>query len=209
MSTAAQPPIPPVYRHPLGLPAGSVRALLSLLIVGQVCLFLLLPPHLARPMPLYLHAQMLMVMLYFVARGRDPLPGQPRGAAPLYLPRFFIRAFLLLGLAGVLGWQLYENPERVYDRLRPVEAQLNDWPYILATLAGCFVLGRLLRLGPWRNAAWFQDMLAWLSLMCMFAMVVEICLTLFVQPDFLQSLDRTAWECTLTGVVTTYFATRT
>jgi hypothetical protein len=208
--SSATPPIPPVYRHPLGLPAGSVRAILSLLIVAQVCLFLALPPHLveSRPMPLYLHALMLMVMLYFVARGREPLPGEPRQPAPLYLPRFFIRSLLILGLAAVVGWQLYENPERVYDRLKPVEAQLADWPYILATLAGSFVLGRLLRIGPWRNAAWFQDFLAWVSLIAMIAVVAEMCLTIFVNPGFLQSIDRTVWECVLTGIVTTYFAAR-
>lgn len=208
MSSAASPSLPPVYRHPLGLPAGSVRAILSLLIVGQVCLFLVLPPDLGRPLPLYLHAQMLMVMLYFVARGRERQPGEPRQPAPLYLPRFFIRSLLLLGLAAVVAWQLYENPGRVYDRLKPEEKQLADWPYILATLAGCFTLGRVLRMGPWRNAAWFQDFLAWISLVAMIVMVAEICLNLFIHPAFLESLDRTIWECTLTGVVTTYFAAR-
>jgi hypothetical protein len=148
-----------------------------------------------------------MLMLYVVARGGDA-PGPSRPVAPLYLPRFFIRSLLLLALAGVVGWQLYENPERVYDRLRPLPSQLDDWPYILGTLAGSFVLGRLLRLGPWRHSAWFQDILAWTSLIAMIAMFAEFCLTLFVSAEFSQALDRTIWECTLTGIVTTYFAVR-
>jgi len=208
MSAAGQPPIPPVYRHPLGLPAGSVRAVLVLLVAGLFWMFLLLPADQYPPVPLYLHCLLPTVMLYFVTRNQPTDPRVPPQPGPWHLPRGFFRLLLLLGFLAAIGWQCYNSPEVLRDRLTPLKDDLDKWPYLLGTLGGSFLLGRLLRLGPWRRAAWFQDFLAWISLLAMIAIVVEICISLFVQPEFLKSLDRLVWECVLTGIVTMYFAAR-
>jgi hypothetical protein len=198
-----------VYRHPLGLPAGSIRAILSLLIVVQFCLYFLLPPHLSPgPLPVYMYPLLLLVLLYFVFRGKSEPFGAPRQPAPLYLPRGVVRVILFLALAGCVGWKLYEDWAYVLDRLTPLAPQLAEWPYLVGTFAACFLLGRLVRLGPWRTAAWFQDFLAWVSLIGMIALVAELCLRLFVSADYTAELDRTLWECVLVGIPTTYFAAR-
>ena len=55
--------VPPV-RQPLRLPAGSVRALLALLIAGLFWLLLLLPAEKQIPIPLFLYFLAGMVLLF-------------------------------------------------------------------------------------------------------------------------------------------------
>jgi hypothetical protein len=181
-----------------------VRATLVVMIAGLFWMFLLLPADQYQPVPLYLQFLLPMVMLYFVARSQ----AEGGGAAPWHLPRGFFRLLLLVGFTAAIGWKYYEDPEVLRDRLTPLKGDLDKWPYLFGTLAGSFVLGRLLRLGPWRRAAWFQDFLAWVSLLAMIAIAAEICISLFIKPEFLASLDRIVWECVLTGIVTMYFAAR-
>lgn len=88
--------------HALGLPGGSVRALIALGMVGTVCGLLIRDP--SQPLPESLE-NLLFVILghYFAARGQapeDPAGGPP----PLYLPRGTVRVLLVAGLvaAGVM-----------------------------------------------------------------------------------------------------------
>jgi hypothetical protein len=88
--------------HALGLPGGSVRALIALGMVGTVCGLIIKDPGQALPEPL---ENLLFVILghYFAARGQapaDPAGGPP----PLYLPRGTVRVLLVAGLvaAGVM-----------------------------------------------------------------------------------------------------------
>src|SRR5262245_12200904 len=130
MSHAPPQYLPPVYRHPLGLPPGSIRALLALMIVGQFCLFMLMPGDPPPVLPLYVHLLLLLVMVYFIARGKEP--SAPHQAGPLHLPRFVIRAVLIAALVGAVAWRWYQDggPQSVLDRLTPVQSQWESWPYL-------------------------------------------------------------------------------
>ncbi len=95
-------PITPVdWRqvHAWGLPAGSVRALLAILVFGAVWTLLLVQPGAA--IPDYLRDLLFIIMgHYFAARHRaaaDPEPGPP----PLYLPRGSVRFVLIAGSIAV------------------------------------------------------------------------------------------------------------
>jgi hypothetical protein len=85
--------------QPLGLPPGSIRALLAILIFGTVWALLLVQP--GAEIPDYLRDLLFIIMgHYFAARHRasaDPDPGPP----PLFLPRGSVRFLLIAGSIAV------------------------------------------------------------------------------------------------------------
>src|SRR5439155_15657329 len=99
-------------RHAFGWPPGSIRALLTLLVVGLVCALMLMSTvekPLAIP-PYLLYLLFLILGHYFAARGArgHQAPGE---APPLHLPRGSIRLIILVALVGTIGWQLVKHPD--------------------------------------------------------------------------------------------------
>src|SRR5205085_1678500 len=164
MQTADRTVLVPVPRHPLGLPQGSVRAVLSLAIVGLFWLLLLLPADRDVQIPLYLYFLLGLVLLFFASHGRsiDPEGGSHR--SPLGLPRGSIRGIILLGTMAVVAWCIHSDRDLLIARLTPSTQQLPHWPYLLGALLGGFFLGWIIRLGPWKGVYWFQDLQEWISL---------------------------------------------
>lgn len=101
------------FRYPLGLPSGSVRALLTLIVVGVVCADII------KGLPIEaVWAETLMVALahYFTSRRFVQLPPAmlrkledediiPKEPLPLYLPRGTIRFLILGSFIGVAVYQ--------------------------------------------------------------------------------------------------------
>ena len=85
--------------HALGLPSGSIRALLAILVFGTIWTLLLVQP--GAEIPDYLRDLLFIIMgHYFAARHRaseDPEPGPP----PLFLPRGSVRFLLIAGSIAV------------------------------------------------------------------------------------------------------------
>jgi hypothetical protein len=85
--------------HALGLPSGSIRALLAILVFGTIWALLLVQP--GAEIPDYLRDLLFIIMgHYFAARHRaseDPEPGPP----PLFLPRGSVRFLLIAGSIAV------------------------------------------------------------------------------------------------------------
>jgi len=81
--------------HALGWPAGSVRALMALIVFGCLWAFLVLHPD--QEVPEYLR-DLLFIILghYFAVRGR-PASSPEQGPPPLYLPRGSVRIILVAG----------------------------------------------------------------------------------------------------------------
>lgn len=135
----------PLNRPPLGLPTGSVRAVLTLLIVAVVVV------ETGRGKPLdELWSETLLIALahYFTSRrfvGMTPAllkrledEGEiSRESNPLYLPKHSIRAAIVLAFAG-LAWYVYE--------IREVR-HFADVPPVLVTV-GSYLLGVFAR-GIW------------------------------------------------------------
>src|ERR1700722_6230715 len=106
MTTESQKtPSPVDWRrmHALGLPAGSIRALLAVVVFATVWGMLLVKP--AQEVPDYLSDLMFVIMgHYFATRKRSAgiaVPGDEIGPPPLFLPRGSIRLFLTAGSAAV------------------------------------------------------------------------------------------------------------
>src|SRR4051794_29926942 len=99
MATAA-PYTPPPPRHALGLPAGSVRALLALSVLGLLWTIALNPKRQAT-LPLdFLYLLVLMVLIpahYFAAHGSTIGRNVSGGSSALGLPSGSVRFILLAG----------------------------------------------------------------------------------------------------------------
>jgi hypothetical protein len=128
--------------HALGLPSGSVRALLAILIFATTWGLLVLKP--SQEVPDYLRDLLLLIMgHYFVARRRTDSAAEP-GPPPLYLPRGSVRLLLVAGSIAV-AVLLYRR-----GQLTAVE----DNPGVLTLLlVGGFLLGVALNV----LSTWWRD----------------------------------------------------
>jgi hypothetical protein len=134
MNTEPRPAdLPPVdWRrlHAMGLPAGSIRALLAILVFGTALGLLALRP--GQEVPDYLRDLLFIIMgHYFAARHRAGLVEEP-GPSPLFLPRGTIRFLLIAGCVGV-GVLLYSRGQLTAPGSHPGVVTL--W------LVGGFLLG--------------------------------------------------------------------
>ncbi len=219
MSTLSAPPdaaVPvgefPIPRHPLGLPAGSVRAILALLVFGLIWALLLIPGQ--RRIPLYLYYLMFLILgHYFAVRGHSPRLRGTGQHPPLYLPRGSIRFILLAGSAAVIGYGLYRYPDFL-DRMIPAVV---EQPLLLPVVIGAFFVGvlvawfgRHLLLRPGGVPPWFQDCLAWVSLIGVIGLTAELLIRLVINPTLEpgKELHLPHWEGFLAAVVAFYFGAR-
>lgn len=201
LSAALYPP-----RHPLGLPPGSVRALLGIMIGGLFYVLLLLPEGKEVPIPIFLYFLLGLILVFFV--GHSHGPGDRQHATPLGVPHAFLKVLHIVAFAGTLGWVYYAHPDRLTTRLTPAADQLKLWPYLLTATAGGFSLGYLLGRGPWRETAAWQDLIAWVSMLAMLGLVVDTVIVVFINPSMLEGIDTRKLEVVLTGVVAFYFGAR-
>jgi len=205
--------LPARPRHPLGLPAGSVRALLSMMILGLFWLLLVVPEQPGKNpihVPLAVYCLLALVFHFFGAHGSSIPPSSAGQPAPWHLPRGTFRLLMALGTAAVVGYEYWFEYDRMIARLTPPldKDQLAAWPYLLGSLGGGFFFGMILRLGPWRNSAAYQDILAWISLLSVLGLAVEILLHVVINPTMTMPIDTLTFECILIAIVSCYFGAR-
>jgi hypothetical protein len=126
--------------YAFGWPAGSVRALMALIVFGTIWAFLVLRPEL--DVPEYLR-DLLFIILghYFAVRSRVTASEQEPGPPPLYLPRGSVRLLLIAGFVAV-GFLLHRK-----QRLFQIEQ--NPAAVVLLLVFG-FLLGVVLKqVGVW------------------------------------------------------------
>jgi hypothetical protein len=216
MTTAIDVPLR--RRHPLGLPAGSVRALLAFMVFIIIWAMLLLPEETAKEIrvPLYLYYLMFLIIgSYFAARSLAPTPPGVRVHHPLYLPRGSLRLLMIVGFAAAMGWGFYHNPESFERRLQPAGLDQMILPVVL--LAGFFlgvIVGRLANVflaDPITGLpAWFQDVVAWVSLLAMLGLMAAILIHLIINPNVSpeRQISAPQWEGFLAALVSFYFGIR-
>jgi hypothetical protein len=197
-------PVSPPERHPLGLPPGSIRAILSLGIAGAFWLYLSLPQDLH--VPLYLHFLAFVLMLFFVSHGRTI--GRPEHRSPWHLPKGTFRFLIIGGTVAVLIWQYMHDPQEMVRRLRPTEKELDSWALLFAGTMGGFFVGWLLAHGPWRRAPAFQDILAWIAVVALLMMLGEVLWKCFIDPKKEFVSERPIWETALVAVISFYYGSR-
>lgn len=196
-------PLPPPDRHPLGLPAGSIRAILSIGIVAAFLVFLCHPQ--ATHVPLYIQFMTFGLFLFFASHGRTI---GTDGRSPLFLPRGTLRFLLVVAMIGGVGWEWYQDPAALISRLKPGATELEAWTTLFGAALGGFFLGWLVAHGPWRTAPAFQDFMAWFALIALLLVVVEAFWLGFIDHKAALMDNRPQWEALLLAVVSFYFGTR-
>jgi hypothetical protein len=201
-------------RHPMGLPRGSVRALLMFMVLGLIVVLLFMPEEKKVSVPIYLYYLLfLMIGSYFATRGGGQVPGEP---PPLYLPRGSVRLLIAVVIIGGVAYGVYDNPNFL-ERLRPSAEELAGQPYLPAVLLGAFLLGilvtrlaNLVLAGPAGLPPWFQDVEAWVALLAVFGLGAELLIQLVINPNVQEGnrITLPPWQGILSGIIAFYFGAR-
>lgn len=149
------------FRYPLGLPSGSVRALLTMIVVAVTCSDILNGRKIG---PVWAQTLMIALAHYFTSRRFVQLPPEmlrrleadgviPKEPLPLYLPRGTIRLLILAAFIGVFAFQFRQgtlfNPD-------PFAIFITLLAYFLgATLRG--ILNWWYRGKPGESSRWWAD----------------------------------------------------
>jgi hypothetical protein len=218
-------PAPPVYyRHPLGLPQGSVRALLTFMVLGTVWALLLMPAEKGKvvEVPLYLTYLMFLVIgSYFGSRSSVPKTKGQRESPPLYLPRGTIRLFIILGFLGVCGYGVYRDHTFFTNLKFDIDA-IQKEPYLPLVVFGAYFLGTMVStvagwvlMGDEGMPAWYMDIQAWVAVLAVLALTGGVIYQLIIFPtmDASKAIDLREklafpWQSSLSGIVAFYFGAR-
>jgi len=202
----------PPLRHALGLPAGSVRALLALSVLGTLWLLVYKYHGQGTTLPVvFVYLQVLMVLIlahYFSAHGHT-IGTKVSERSPLGLPSGSVRLLLLLGYGG-MTYYLYKN-QATFEM-----PEKQNFFLLLALVLGGFFLGHYLTLfvkviSGGTLPFWFQDFQAWVALLAMFALTGLLIIHMFINPDVPADLQigSLPLDTALAALVGFYFGSRT
>jgi hypothetical protein len=209
---------PSQTRHALGLPAGSIRALLAVVVLALSWLIVLGPLFQGegdlygqRLPAIFLYLQFLLVLIlasFFSAHGGTIGPHISE-RSPLGLPKGTIRFLLLAGYLGLAGFLFYIRPE--FKQLPDARTFL----FLIAVLLGCFFLGNLITnlvrgMGGGILPPWFQDLQAWLAILALFVLgaIVVIDVVINRTLPMQDKIPMTPLQFGLVGLVGFYFGAR-
>lgn len=218
MSTVATKP-----RHALGLPAGSVRAMLALGVMGYLWLLVLSPGHdgaslLAGPQAsrafIYLQVLMVLILAHFWTGHGKTIGGTVSDRSPLGMPRGTVRLLLLGGYLGLAYYMYHQKLDFAIPETGPVFRDL-------AILVSAFIFGHVSTsmvrssTGPqpaWYGTlpAWYQDVQAWFALIAMLMLGVIVMIRFVINRNvgYENQIDPEVVEMVLTGFVGFYFGAR-
>jgi len=196
---------PAVKRHALGMPEGSVRSILAILVVTLVCAVMLVPGR-RELVPPYLLYLMFLILGHFFAALKHRDPGQH---APLYLPRALVKLAIIGALGATIGWKLYHDPE---DLRLKWEASLDlvkeQW-FMPILLLGGFFLGVILRMVVGHNPpVWAQDFEAWVALIAVAGLFIMALVHLVIAPSTSEPPSMAGFEGFLAAIIAFYFGAR-
>ncbi|HWG44007.1 MAG TPA: hypothetical protein VN688_14610 [Gemmataceae bacterium] len=211
-----QPPSLPPRRHALGLPPGSIRALLALSVLALLWLLALRPiaggSEAAADLKLptvFMDLQILMVLIlshFFAAHGHTIRPTSGV-RSPLGLPRGSVRLLLLAGYLGLAGFLYHTQPKFEY----PSTSAL----ILLLVLVSGFFFGHILTTAVQSVSGgvlpfWFQDVEAWVALLAILCMGIILIIQLFINTSVSleRQLDLPVVEAVLAALVGFYFGAR-
>jgi hypothetical protein len=195
-------------RHPYGLPMGTVRGFMSVLICLFFWIYLLLP---AAPGQLPLTAPLahfFLLSLVFLAFASHPILHD--SVKSEVLP-WLMRVLFVGGSIAVVAYVAYEDPSRLSTRLTPEQGEVVQWPVLLGTLCGGFGLGLFLRFALGRTSAAFQTLRAWVGIIAILLLVAETIYQFAIRPSLSEPPGPDAmkvWEGIIIAFVAAYFGSR-
>src|SRR5262245_56791002 len=126
-------------RHALGLPEGSIRAVLAVMVVGLTCLLVLVPTPTKPMVPPFL------ILLVFLIVGHT-FAGHSLGSFPLYIPVNLLRLLLLGGLIAAFTMKVVTDPDGFQTMMNNSLEDAKQHPYVLLFLLGGFAVGLVFRM---------------------------------------------------------------
>ncbi len=206
---ARNPSVPPdpsiATRHPFGLPAGSIRGFLSLLICAFFWMVLLWPSD-AVAKPLMGHFFMLALVLMAFASS----PSAHSGNRDTSFTPWIMRILFVGGSLAVVAFTLVKDPAQFSHRLTPDPVEFRDWwGTFLAVTAGGFASGLFIRFAFGRESPIFLSLRAWLSIVAMVMLTLELALFVaFTSAETKPETFMRYWEAFEVAAVAAYFGTR-
>jgi hypothetical protein len=195
-------PAAPLEYPTFGLPSGSVRGILSVLICSFFWIVLMLPPGQAVTAPLGHFFLLTLVFLAFASH-----PGE--GARTHTLP-WLMRVIFVGGSFVAVAVAVWHDAPRAAARLTPSTHEIYQWPVLLGCLAGGFGVALFLRFVLGRHHNLFLTIRGWLGVVAILLLLVETILQFLVLPSMAEkNLDALKiWEGLLIAVVAAYFGAR-
>ena len=206
---------PPLQtRHALGLPAGSVRALLAFGVLGLSWLIVWRYGQGGEKLPLaFIYLQYLGVLIlahFFAAHGGTIGPHISTLLVAAGSARRYGASMLLV--AGYLGLAFFMYWHTQLDFTEPAKGQQ---PLLILLLLTAFFVGNILT-GIVRVFSggvlpfWFQDMEAWVALIALLVLGILAMIHLFINPtlDSDKRIDMPTLEAILAAAVGFYFGAR-
>jgi hypothetical protein len=202
---------PKYRRHALGLPAGSIRALLALLVLAVLWLLALYAHTPEGKVPLdfiYLQYVMILILAHFFAAHGNTIGRHVSERGPLGLPSGSIRFLLLAGYLGLVVWLFYNKRE---FESAPEGNLLLPLVLVSGFIVGFLVTKLVLAVSPGGQLPfWFQDVQAWFALIAVIGLAIITIVHLFILPNIQESLrfGTVTLETIVAAVVGFYFGAR-
>lgn len=193
---------PENVRHPYGLPAGTIRAMMSLLICSFFWLLLLLPEDRAFKAPLGHFVLITLVFLAFVSH-----PTRNEGSVLPWIMRLLVTG----GTIAVMMFVNMQHPDRLSERLTPESAEMKMWPVLVGVMAAAFAGGILVRKLLGSTSPLFESLRAWVGVAAMLVLVVETVFQFAIRPTLSKPPSPESlkvWEGIIIGFVSAYFGAR-
>jgi hypothetical protein len=200
---ATAPAAAPVQEYPtFGLPSGSVRGFLSVLICSFFWIVLLLPADTQVKAPL---AHFFLLTLVFMSFASQPFLDMRAHLLPWLMKLLFVG-----GSAVALGYAIYRDTHLAATRLTPAESDITQWPVLLGCFAGGFGISLFLRFVLGRHNKFFMTLRAWVGVIAMLLLFVETILQFLVLPGITEKNQEAlkAWEGIIVATVAAYFGSR-
>jgi hypothetical protein len=189
--------------NPYGLPHGTVRGFLSVLICSFFWILLLYPDW-NTPAPL---GHFFLLTLVFMAFASHPLQ---EARTSSFLP-WLMRLIFIGGSGVVVAYVAVQHPDRLGARLTPNPADISQWPILLGCLAGGFGIALFVRFIFGRNNELFLTIRAWIGVLAMLLLLFETLFQFVIIPNMSDKPSPAAmetWEGILVAAVAAYFGSR-
>ena len=222
MSNVMQPAVvltPAPRRHALGLPAGSVRAILALAVLGLLWAVALTHPHgetvseadTHLPTSLIaLQSLMVLILVHFFPAHGHTIGRHISTASPLGLPGGMIRFILAVGYIGLSVLLLYNGADFDLPEKGALWSLLLELVVVLVSYFAGMLLSGFVRM-VWGEPppAPYQDMEAWVAILALLGLGIVVLIHLInrnVASENKISLD--VAEAVLSGLIGLYFGAR-
>ncbi len=204
MTTAAAPVPAHVQEYPtFGLPSGSVRGFLSVLICSFFWIVLMFPAGTDIKVPL---GHFFLLTLVFMSFASHPLQ-----EARMHLLPWLMKVLFVGGSAAFVTLAVINNPSLAAARLTPSADDITQWPVLLGCLAGGFGIALFLRFVLGRHSEFFMTVRAWVGVIAMLLLLVETLLQFAILPSMAEKPSAEAmkvWEGIVIAAVAGYFGSR-